>query len=304
MPSAREIEFQALRALEKLQAGQPSGPHIARHARWPTAAARELAAQANAARGKDLLWLVGVDARGRALGVRSHEFGPWQAKIIRAFDGLAPTFAAYDVPGPNGKFFSALHVETTRAPFVIRPALGAKLEVPWREPSGKVRSASRLDLVRLFSPVAELPQFEVMEAELAFFRNAHLRTRATYRWTLDASIYVVPQGRDRVILPIPKMRASVSVGDYHGRGAEINITADRQSSGLRVTESAVLAEGFGRFFFFCIGSTNEPDLPWDQPARFAAEFLPVGAELAGSALAELLPQTPLDEKQVARWKSA
>ncbi len=117
--------------------------------------------------------------------------------MLPFFDGLAPRITGFNVPDRPQRSCPAvvaLQIETTRAPFVIRH--GGTCEVPWLDAGdGTVRSAGRLELIRLLSPLEDLPQFEVLEAELTFYKNPHtgLASKAAFRWTLDGSLYVMPR---------------------------------------------------------------------------------------------------------------
>lgn len=302
--SLRALEHRALVALENVAGGSPPPPLTEIAPRLPPveAGARLLAGQANAARGRDLLWIVG-GGRGRAaLDVATVR--RWLEQVEAAFEGVAPEsqLVALEVAGRRRV---AIGIRTARAPFTLRPRGARPGEVPWFDTlSRQLRSATRLDLVRLVTPLGELPQFEIMEAELTFFRNAQARSRTTFRWTLDASVYLLPKGSDRVILPFHRLRADLAVADWKGRATDIHLTADRQSPALRVTESALLADGLGRFFLYCAGSTEAETLAWEQDAEFTAEFLPGGAEMCALAQGRLRREPVLETNQVARWKSA
>lgn len=309
MKSARDLEFLGLRQMERLDRGEAPEAGCDAMLTWPkpAPAARRLAAQANAARGGRLLWIVGVARGGKRRTCDLSGLAKWQASLRPHFDGLMPEIDALAVTGGDGTSCVVLGIETTRAPFVVRLKSPADtLEVPWFDRERQVvRSASRLDLVRLFTPMGELPHFEVLEAELTFFRNVHPRTKATFRWTLDAALYVVPRGDARIVVPLHGCRASVEIpgAGFSSRGMEIHLTADKQSPGVRVTESALLIENMGRVFFYCVGSTETPELPWNEPARFNVEISPAGAEIAAVVAADLRTEPTIADIQHARWRS-
>jgi hypothetical protein len=310
MSSARDLEFLGLRQLERIGRREALEPGCDAMLTWPkpALAARRLAAQANAARGIRLLWLVGVDSHGKRRACDRRGFEKWQSTLRPYFDGLVPEMEALSVPAAGGRDVILVGIETTRAPFVVRPTAKSKdetLEVPWfdRE-TEKIRSASRFDLVRMFTPLGELPHFEVLEAELTFFRNVIPRTKATFRWTLDAALYIVPRGDARIVVPLQRIRANVEIlgAGFACRGVDISLTPDKGSPGVRVTESALLIENLGRVFFYCVGSTEVPELPWHEPARFVAEISPAGAELAAVVAADLRPERTIEDNQLARWR--
>lgn len=320
--------------------------------RWPepaVAAARRLAAQANAARGRELLWIIGADASGRVPGAGIDRFEGWLSALRPWFDGLAPRVEACVVPVDastvSGKRRAegkpravvALRIDTGRAPFVVRRAGGGGgLEVPWESPGEDAapRAATRMELVKLLSPLAELPRFEVLEAELNFYKNLHAmpgsRTPPAgvapthFRWSLDACIYVLPSGGNghggSVVLPKHRCRGAVelasllaegsngevdapaSPGPLHAGAAEFSVTADSGSPAVRVTDSAVLVEGLGRFFVYLCGTAKHPRPAWQEPATVRLDFGPAGAERVAVAEARLGAELVTEPNQLGRWK--
>ena len=160
-------------------------------------------ARQHRARPGGLLWLVGM-RHGKPSGADASGLDAWLAGVTRYFDGLAPRVKAYNVPAGRGLRGSAdagrgaLLIETERAPFVIRLSGGQpSFDVPWFDPTdGAIRSAGRLELVKLLAPLHDLPRFEVIEADLTFYRNPHSTPggKALYRWTFDGSLYAMPSG--------------------------------------------------------------------------------------------------------------
>ena len=172
MTAPRQLEYRALRLLEALAEGRSllnADATAALFRRWPrppASAARRLAAHANTARGRDVLWLVGVDANGRGPGADAGNFSDWLPAILPFFDGLAPQVTSLKIPltpargKRSARFAVALHVETSRAPFVVRGGGRAgTLEVPWLDSgSNTIRPAGRLELIKLLTPLQDLPQ--------------------------------------------------------------------------------------------------------------------------------------------------
>ncbi len=209
----------------------------------------------------------------------------------------------------------ALHIETTRAPFVFR-AGARRLETPWLELNGAMstpgdppRSADRADLLRLLTPRLDLPGFEVLEAQLAFYKNPHSSaySRTTFRWSLDAALYVIPNSGNRetsrVVLPLHGCRGALEIGGaFRSDAAEFNVTPDKASPAVRVTESAVLIDDLGRLFLYLCGATQHPHPPWQEPATLLLDLQPTGAERAVTVLARLRPETPTETNQAGLWK--
>ena len=313
MKTPSELEYRTLRFLEGT-ASAVGGP-TACFASWPgpsLAAARRLAAHANAARGQSLLWLVGV-RHGKPTGAAASGLDSWLAGLTRYFDGLAPRVTAYNVPAGRGfrgrpLQVVALSIETERAPFVIRLSGGQpSFEVPWFDTvDGAIRSAGRLELVKLLAPLQDLPRFEVLEAELTFYHNPHATgsNKAVYRWTLDGSLYAVPAGDVRVVVPLHRCHIGVASpeGVFTSEGTDLSLTGDKASPGVRVTESAALIEGLGRVFIYGCGATAQREIPWQENMSVRIDLAPAGAERAAVALANLRPEPTRESNQAGRWK--
>ncbi|MBV9658926.1 MAG: hypothetical protein JO295_12520 [Verrucomicrobia bacterium] len=332
--SLRDIEYRALRLLERLGHKQqdcsaaPEDVFSACFHRWPgpaRVAARQLAAHANAARGRDLLWLIGIGSGG----AKKSDCDAWLAGLRSWFDGLMPRVVPVEMTLPTTPSTSskrklrdrsdrpliALHIETDRAPFVIRAGSGnaaVRLETPWLDltatssPLPPPRSATRTDLIKLLTPLLDLPRFELLEAQLAFYANPHVTAyaRTTFRWSLDAALYAMPMGENaRVVLPLHRCRGGVEIGaDFHNDATEFNVTPDKASPAVRVTESAVLIDGLGRLFLYLCGATQQPQIPWQEPATLALDLTPTGAERAATVLARLRPEKPTESNQAGLWR--
>ena len=328
MKATHQLEFQALALLEALSAGQPSTStdrDCAHFASWPgppRRAARLLAAHANAARGRDVLWLIGVKTgapgrnspgRLRVPGAQLPSFDAWLQKLLPFFDGLAPKVRAFVIPyGATGsvpaRSVVALQIETSRAPFVIRTAAaGPTLDVPWWDPAaGQTRSAGRTELIKLLVPLQDLPQFEVLEAELTFYKNPHSSgsQKTLHRWTLDGSLYVIPQPETRAVIPLHRCSGSLRIpgSAFAAAAQDLSLTPDKLSPAVRVTESAVLVEGLGRLFIYCCGSTTAAEIPWQSPMTVTFDLIPAGAERAAVATASLHSEPLTESNQAGRWK--
>ncbi len=315
MNRPRQLEYRALTLLDALSAGRPlldADPSATVFRAWPGPghrAARQLAAQANAARGRDVLWLVGVDPQGNVRGADPGKFDGWLAGLLPFFDGLTPRVVACNVPAGRkpGKQVVALHIETDRAPFVVRGGSRARsTEVPWQEMGGPIRTAGRVELIKLLTPLHDLPPLEILEAELTFYKNPHpsYASKAAFRWTLDGSVYVMPRADDRVVVPLHRCRGSLSTasGDFSGQASEVNLTADKNSPAIRLTDSAALIEGLGRVFIYCSGSTTQPEILMDQAMAFTVDMIPAGSDRATSASTTMRPAPVAESNQAGRWK--
>ena len=319
MSSSRQLEYRALNFMEACAAGRNAAEgdrHAASFRSWPgppQVAARQLAAHANAARGRDVLWLIGLPSQGARArtGVDIKHLQTWLDGITPYFDGVAPRVTGFNVPaggmtsGRAVRQVVALHIETTRAPFVVRR--GNAAEVPWFDArDAAVRPAGRLELIKLLSPLEDLPRFEVLDAELTFYKNPHagLTSKTAYRWTFDGSIYVMPQAEGRLVVPLHRCRGSVSnaQGGFRSEASDLSLTADKNSPAVRITESAALIEGLGRIFVYCCGSTAQECLPLQDALTVLFDLVPAGSDRAATVSAALRPEVTTENNQAGRWK--
>ena len=184
---------------------------------------------------------------------------------------------------------------------------GKTCEVPWCDGNGTVvRAAGRMELIKLLSPLEDLPQFEVLEAELTFYKNPHvgLASKATFRWTLDGSLYVIPRAEGRLVIPLHACRGSVFTpdGTFSSEASDLNLTADKNSPAIRITERAALIEGLGRFFVYCCGATTQAQIPVQRPISVLFDLMPAGSDRAATVSAVLRPEVVTENNQAGRWK--
>lgn len=294
-----EIEYQALQVLD---GRAESEERVARFHRWPAPArtlARRLAGEANAARGLPLLWLLTGHTPSRRI---LSEFDSWIEELGGHFDGLPPTIRACPVEH-DGRHWLAVQIETTRLPFVVRH--GRNLEVPWKL-DGTLRSASRSELMRLLVPAARLPVFELIEAELLFFKNIDPGTsrRAPFRWALDTTLFLVPNADDRVVINAPRCSVTphFESGGPRTRSAEINFSADTRSSRVKVIDQALVADTVGSFFLQAYGVSGPGDLPVGRGASLVLEFAITGHEQNAVLKLPLQSVPTRENNQLGRWQ--
>ncbi len=256
-----------------------------------------------------------MDATGKLTlsGADLARFDTWLNGLVSCFDGLVPVVRAFPLGGgavgtAPGRHVVALQIDSARAPFVVRTQpVGTTFDVPWwdRE-TRQVRSAGRHELIRLLVPLQDLPQFEVLEAELTFYKNLHATgsSKITHRWTLDGSLYVIPHQDSHTVIPLHRCRAGIATPEagFRAAASDLTLTADKQSPAVRVTESAALIEGLGRMFVYCSGATAAAEVPRHRPLILTFDLLPAGAAQAAVASATLQPATTTENNQAGRWK--
>lgn len=139
-------------------------------------AARRIAALSNAARGTEVVWLIGVDDDGTVIGVDDAELSNWWPQVQRCIDDVSPEMSDIVVARPEGRVL-ALFFTTDRAPYLWKTGGSPELEVPWREGTC-TRPARRVELLRLLRPLVNAPDVEVIQATLTIGTdmNSHPRT--------------------------------------------------------------------------------------------------------------------------------
>lgn len=192
----------------------------------PEPTARRLAGHANAARGEDILWIVGLDETAGVTQPRAVELADWWAQVRTCFDDVAPTITDLVVHTEDGAL-QVLLFDTSLGPFVVRNAVYGKTgggcvewEIPWRDGTA-VRSAHRADLVRMLAPVARLPEIEVLNASASArtrpperpLGQAHHETSAIEHlaWYFYFGMYVIPVMGEFVVLPLHRTRFELAV---------------------------------------------------------------------------------------------
>jgi hypothetical protein len=198
--------------LDRVEKGDPSEDSRdeckATWPNWPAGdekLARQLAGHANAARGDPILWLFGVDEKGKRIpGVPSTEFSNWYASLKKYFEeAWAPDpELTINVPWKSITVV-ALLFETNRAPYVIKNPQPRQIqsEVPWRE-GNSTRTARRRDLLRLLVPLQKMPELELISAHLdAWKRMQGQLDDWAIRFALELKLYVLPRDTSRISFP-------------------------------------------------------------------------------------------------------
>jgi hypothetical protein len=263
---SHEIEAWSLAVIDRVVQRLPvEDGRVELKASWidPLKAARQIAGHANASRGARLLWLLGVDEERQLVpGVELAEMSAWLSSVRSHFDGLMPTVTHLNIPTGEATVV-ALLFETDRAPFVVKnPHFGSRaddpiaFEVPWREGT-KTRSADRSELLRILSPVAELPHFEVLwgRADGYLFTPENKsedeeQESPHVQLSVDLDIYVVPNGERTVVIPGHRTTMLVQWSGTEQMVADrvsLSLPRPRVESLISVLESELLVQGPGTF---------------------------------------------------------
>jgi hypothetical protein len=191
----------------------------------PHKAARRIAAQANAARGEDFLWLVGIDPRKADPFVEIEAIDPdaWLREVATYFiDNHLPECGCFQV-SYNGKSVYAIAFGSSDFPFLIslkklnqkggHPEGIAEAELPWRTGTG-ARSATRQQILSLLYRIPPLPDIEVLGAE--FLPSESLLGTIDFGIGFYVKLYVIPRSRDWVIVPLHRVQWVIQLPDGVG----------------------------------------------------------------------------------------
>lgn len=277
--NSTQIESWALRIIDIVKKGQPNEDFLVELKRdWidKDKAARRIAGHANAARGENILWLIGVDEIQGVIGASLADLASWYPAVASCFNDLAPRMTPLNIP-VDGVTVVALLFETDRAPFVVKnPAFGSKeggaveLEVPWRE-NTSVRSARRSDLIRLLAPLELLPEIEILDVRLSVGTESNRLDVLT----LTSKLYIFPKSRNRVVIPFHRCRVEFEIAGIPLWRAS-RIILDPESSTIQSTAHEIIVDDPGRISL--LATTERPDVAEDCETRVSIYLLPTTAE--------------------------
>jgi hypothetical protein len=176
----------------------------------PPRAARQLAALANAARGEDVLWIVGVDQAEGVVGAESADLAHWWQQVQRQFEGAEPHLTDVAMT-PGGKSVLALHFTNERAPYVVHSTMQGddRLEVPWRDGT-RTRSARRDELLRILVPQVSVPEFEIITASAMVKEYSGGENPPRWDWTMKLELYAIVDLDSHVVVPNRAVHATLS----------------------------------------------------------------------------------------------
>jgi hypothetical protein len=165
-------------------------------------AARQLAAQANAATPDPFVWVIGVEEKTvKVQGAGKKELSNWYSRVAKSFDGPPPTLSLSAILHDFDKPIVAVLFETDDAPYVVNLYNSRDRVVPWREATGQ-RCASRSELLKLLQHRAVLPDSRIIEDSKKTSLVAHAKQN-TKAWSmrLHLTLYLENRASKRTILP-------------------------------------------------------------------------------------------------------
>jgi hypothetical protein len=289
--SPRQIEAWAIRVIEQVENKQNIEDTLVelKH-EWPAEpnkAARRIGGQANAARGEPVLWLIGIDEKaGMIVGAPFSEYANWYPTVEKEFDGIAPRCIPLNIRHKDGKVVVALLFETDRAPYVVRnPVHGqpnggpVSFEVPWRNGS-RIDSARRADLFKLLTPVAKLPEVEVLAAGLWAHEVKQPSAPSYIAWRLDVYLFISPRSEGRVVIPAHRCESSILPSEAGGYALPLSkFSFGSDTAGNIVSKSAITVNMPGLVTITANYLQNGYALPLEsESVRVVGKARPIGAD--------------------------
>lgn len=244
-----EIESWVYDIIERVQKCQPiedSGVELKSEWIDPTKAARQIAGHANAARGKPILWLIGINEKeGTIPGVYFKDFASWYDEVKAKFDELAPEpIFSINIP-TSGVTVAALYFETDRAPYVVKNSEGGTVqrELPWREATG-TKSATRSQLLRLLSPLLKLPDLEVVGSFLNIRQDVPYQINVTF----NIALFLTQPTEQQIVIPSHHCKIEFGITENGNLNTISGIYFKGDgSANISATKNAVSIQGSGLF---------------------------------------------------------
>jgi hypothetical protein len=258
-----EIESWAVRVLERVEkhlAVEDSRVECKREWPDPAKAARRLAGHANAARGENILWLIGADEKqGTVTGANYQDLATWFPQVKACFESEVPMLQDLHVTA-KGKTVAALCFDTSRLPYLVKNPAGGTIqfEVPWREGTA-VRTAARSDLILMLGPLVKAPKLELLEGQLTFESGVYVGGLPNFQFTLTA--YIATRNSEPMVFPYYKCSAQLLAGSVivaesfririETPKSRLQIPAVKLSArALENTDDELVVRGAGKIVFY------------------------------------------------------
>jgi hypothetical protein len=311
----QDIENWAHLIIERVESKQPvEDSRVELKSEWPkdhNKAARQIAGHANAARGEPILWLLGIDEKQGVIGVNYEEISNWRQSVGAEFDGLSPTLTHINIHYKS-KTVVALFWETEMRPFLVKTPKGGpiSLEVPWRD-AGSTRTANRMDLLKILSPVTKNPTFEVIRGELNISTGEQFWGHDICPTELSLNVYIVPTTDHRLVIPYHKCEARLRFIDS---GLILDVDSVWFESGARsmgmiplsstidctASEIIITGPGMATIKTTRLSVSSEQKFLASGDVEVEVKMCPVGAETS-IIIINNLKQTEAPKGALGRW---
>jgi hypothetical protein len=244
--------------------------------------ARQLAGQANAARGESVLWIIGVKQRHGVYGdgAQDIELSDFIAQLRSCFSGEMPSVTDVAVPLGDGRRIMALHFATGSPPYVVKDEprkKDSKLEVPWRDSTG-TRSATRNELIQMLEPLTRTPEIDLLEGNVHLRYNQHERN---FLLKVEVRIFVAAGAGESVTLPTHRASAFLAWNnsdfEYELVTKKFFMIGREPKNTVSISDDVAVIHYPSTVAFeaFCYSSSN--DIPVDSNPVVRIEFLTLPA---------------------------
>lgn len=318
-----EIEAWARLVLDGLREDRHlEGARVELKSQWPAdhnKSARQIAGLCNAARGDEVMWLVGADEQaGQILGV-TPDMSSWWPQVQSEFDGEGPSVTEVRVAISDGVTVTAILFDSELAPFVVRNANFGKpgggrvaYEVPWREGTS-VGTANRQDLVRLLVPRQTLPRIEVVKGHVAAYED---KSTGGFAWAVHLTVYVEVAMGAGLVIPNHRCSASLDIEnlDYSVSEGHLSLapgSATRGPAGRKPVHTATVHQGDEQVILdgpgfmgthLRVDGIDDRSLAESaEPVTFTCILRPVGAEGAVPVVARGTSRPAIDPGSPLSW---
>lgn len=239
-----DLELLVQQAVERRRAGrQVEDDRVEFKSDWPGPdKGRQFAGAANALRGEELIYVIGVDDDGQLTAASKTEPADWYDSFCKHFDSPPPRLvlnrvvAVGDAPDDS---VTAVVFETDEFPYVMKVlTVTDRREVPIRVGTG-TKSANRHQLMRILAPTIFSPPCFISEFEATTRRSQYEAielpaipgdTSGTHRRPARDELHVFATGRvfveftgsRAVSIPTRTVKGSLII-DGHEMGLDLDI---------------------------------------------------------------------------------
>jgi len=267
-------------------------------------AARQIAGHANAARGHDILWLIGIDEEKGLVGAKNEELANWFAQVKSEYDGnIYPDLTSLNI-SYKGKTVVALHFETERAPYVVKNPnhgkTGSVIEqfVPWRE-SNSTRAANRNDFIKLLVPLKSKPKFVFKKLNLSLRRQPNKPGEDL--WMLTGYGFLELTKQETLIIPSDEIRAVIKISGSDEIILPI-FHIKPLSASIQNGHREIIVENSGMLVFDFRRSIDEGNMLPGGPAKIKLCMRPAGWQESFIEFIDLKEKEETASHEVKVWE--
>jgi hypothetical protein len=198
-----------------------------------------------------VIWVIGIDNRGKVHGADTSGLDQWWAGVQRCFDGPSPGLALSVNTVIDEKPVTLLMFSTDQAPYVctvsgsgVPGSDSVEAEIPWRD-GNRTRSARRGEVLRILRPLETTPAVDPYQMGYVAVSEVE---RTLRQWSAEIKLYVVPSTDGRLVLP--RHRCGLIVRAHDGSDGEMMRPLTMRDVGnegrlIRATDTELIIDGPG-----------------------------------------------------------